>query len=367
MRYRAVISYYGARYVGWQRQKNGLSVQEELEKAMEKALKQKISTTASGRTDAGVHAEGQVIHFDAETSVPADKIPFAVNAYLPNDVSVLSCQTAPEDFNARFCAKRKTYCYKLYLSRQPRPMLETTHAHIVVPLDSAAMRQAADVIEGEHDFKCFQAAGSHVKGGTVRKIFGIELKFFPFEPQNQKPEALKNAQFFECKPQNAQNGGLKGIGGISGNLTKEPDEAPKNPHGEPSLFGTAVTADKSGQSGQSGQNIQSWQNVQSWQNAQKEKYDGLQPAADLGAEYAFADGTYKKNGFGVFDGTFEIYVTGNGFLYNMVRIISGTLVYAGLHKLNAADIAAILETGDRTAAGKTLPAHGLHLIRVDYR
>ena len=96
MRYAAVISYFGARYVGWQRQLNGMSVQETLEKALSRALGQEISATASGRTDAGVHALAQVVHFDAETSVPTDKIPFAVNSYLPDDVSMLSCERSEE-------------------------------------------------------------------------------------------------------------------------------------------------------------------------------------------------------------------------------------------------------------------------------
>ncbi|MDE7372706.1 MAG: tRNA pseudouridine(38-40) synthase TruA, partial [Clostridia bacterium] len=106
MRYAAVISYFGANYVGWQRQLNGLSVQEALEKAMEKAFGQEVAATASGRTDAGVHALAQVVHFDVETSIPTDKIPFAVNSYLPSDISMLSCEVAPDDFNARFSAKR---------------------------------------------------------------------------------------------------------------------------------------------------------------------------------------------------------------------------------------------------------------------
>lgn len=163
MRYRAIISYFGARYVGWQRQLNGLSVQEVLEKALEKTFGTKTAATASGRTDAGVHAEGQVVHFDADTSIPADKIPFAVNTHLPDDVSMLCCEVASDDFNARFNAKRKTYCYKMYISKHRRPMLEPTHEHVIVPVNLEKIKEACKVIEGTHDFKCFEASGSVIK------------------------------------------------------------------------------------------------------------------------------------------------------------------------------------------------------------
>ena len=175
MRYRAVVSYYGKHYVGWQRQLNGPCVQEALEKALSVTFGTPTQATASGRTDAGVHAEGQVVHFDADTAIPPEKIPFAVNTALPRDISMLSCEPVPDDFNARFSAKRKTYRYNIYVSRHRRPMLEGTHAHIVVPLDLAAMRECADIIEGEHDFKCFEASGSAVKS-TVRTVYSMRLE-----------------------------------------------------------------------------------------------------------------------------------------------------------------------------------------------
>ena len=201
MRFRAVVSYFGKNYVGWQRQLNGLSVQEVLEKALSETGAP-TQATASGRTDSGVHAEGQVVHFDADTAIPPEKIPFAVNTLLPRDISMLSCEPAEEDFNARFSAKRKTYRpaeedfnarfsakrktyrYSLYVSRHRRPMLEETHAHVVVPLDLARMREpldlarmreVADVIEGEHDFKGFEASGSKVKS-TVRTVFSVRIE-----------------------------------------------------------------------------------------------------------------------------------------------------------------------------------------------
>ena len=262
MRYRAVISYFGARYVGWQRQLNRLSVQEVLEKALEKTFGAKTSATASGRTDAGVHAEGQVVHFDADTSIPVDKIPFAVNTHLPDDVSMLSCQVAPDDFNARFNAKRKTYCYKIYLAKHRRPTLEPTHEHITVPVDIDKIKQACEIIEGTHDFKCFEASGSVIKN-TVRTIYSLDVS----------------------------------------------------------------VADL--------------------------------PCLSSGEEHRNQNGA-------IFDCELCISVTGNGFLYNMVRIIAGTLLYVGIGKLTPDDVRSILESGDRKRAGKTLSAKGLHLVSVVY-
>lgn len=261
MRYRAVISYFGARYVGWQRQLNGLSVQEVLEKALEKTFGAKTSATASGRTDAGVHAEGQVVHFDADTSIPVDKIPFAVNTHLPDDVSMLSCEVAPDDFNARFNAKRKTYCYKIYLAKHRRPMLEPTHEHITVPVYTDKIKEACKIIEGTHDFKCFEASGSVIKN-TVRTIYSIDVSVQDLPCSEKREERIQGGAIFDCE--------------------------------------------------------------------------------------------------------LCISVTGNGFLYNMVRIIAGTLLYVGIGKLTPDDVRSILEGGDRKRAGKTLSAKGLHLVSVAY-
>ena len=175
MRYRAVVSYFGKNYVGWQKQLNGVSVQEKTEQALSAVFGVPTPCTASGRTDAGVHAEGQVIHFDADTAIPPEKIPFAVNTELPRDISMLSCEPVADDFNARFAAKRKTYRYSLYVARHRRPVLDGTRVHIVVPLDLAAVRECAAVIEGEHDFKAFEASGSVVKN-TVRTVYSVEVR-----------------------------------------------------------------------------------------------------------------------------------------------------------------------------------------------
>ena len=242
-RYKITVSYLGTNYCGWQTQKNGTSVQSVLENAFSKLFGAKTAVTGSGRTDAGVHALGQVAHFDAETSIPAEKIPFAINTMLPEDVRVLSCEEVSSDFHARFQAKEKTYVYKLYLSPHLNPLKNATAENICVPLDFAEMEKAARFIEGTHDFRCFEASGSSVKD-TVRTV--------------EKVEIIKNGE-------------------------------------------------------------------------------------DV-----------------------EIRVTGNGFLYNMVRIITGTLLEVGKGDYPPEKVKEILAAKDRKMAGATARPEGLTLVQIRY-
>lgn len=242
-RYLLTIEYDGEDFCGWQRQDNAISVQQTLEEAFFKLCHQKVTLEASGRTDAGVHAISQAAHVDLTTTIPAEKIPYAINTYLPDSVKVMSCRVVPDDFHARFFAKKKTYLYKFYISPHLRPNYRKTHYQINYDLDVDKMKAAANKLVGEHDFKGFMAAGSSVEN-TVRTIYSLTIK--------------------------------------------------------------------------------------------------------------------QDNEF------FEIEVTGNGFLYNMVRIIVGTLLYVGCGKLTLDDIDSIIKTGNRKLAGITVPAHGLYLKSVEY-
>lgn len=168
------IEYKGTRYCGWQSQKNGPSVQEELAKALEKVCGHRVKLIGSGRTDEGVHALAQAAHFDTDCSIPDDKFPFAVNPFLPEDIRVTSSKQVPEGFHARYGAKRKTYVYKLYTSKIDSPIRRELFAHIPYELDVERMRQGAAHLVGEHDFSAFMAAGSSVKG-TVRRIYYIDI------------------------------------------------------------------------------------------------------------------------------------------------------------------------------------------------
>lgn len=237
------VQYKGTDYCGWQRQKNGLSVQEVLANAVRETTGESAVMHGSGRTDAGVHAIAQAVHFDTHTKIPMQKLPIAINAHLPSSVRVLSAQEVDAGFNARFDAVSKTYLYKMYVSSVSSPLREGLCAFVHRAPDLDRMRRAAEYILGEHDFKVFQAAGGHVKS-TVRTISALSI-----------------------------------------------------------------------------------------------------------SEQ---------------DGEISFEVTGNGFLYNMVRIMVGTLYYVGIGKIEPEEIPEILASGKRDRAGKTMPPEGLYLKRVRY-
>lgn len=243
MRIKIVLSYDGTDFCGWQRQTNGVSVQQTVEDAVFALTGEKTTVTASGRTDAGVHAAGQVAHFDTNANIPPEKFYKALNTFLPDSVKALSSEQVADNFNARKSAKRKTYEYSLYLADTDLPLKERYGTRVYGDVDVEKMRSAAKLIEGEHDFKAFSATGSNVKT-TVRTVYGIFI---------------------------------------------------------------------------------------------------------------------EQNGIDI-----KIRVTGNGFLYNMVRIIAGALVKAGKGEISESDIIKALETGERDLLGETLPAKGLCLIKAEY-
>ena len=242
-RIRMIVEYDGTNYAGWQRQTNALAVQQVLEEALSKLTRVPVTVTGASRTDAGVHALGQSVHFDTESRIPADKFAYALNTLLPPDVRVRRSMEAPADFHARFSSKGKRYRYLIYESPHAGALNRFTHAHTIYKLDDQRMRDEAAALLGTHDFAAFAASGSVVKD-TVRTI---------------------------CR-------------------------------------------------------------------------------ADL-----------ERRGEEI-----ELTVEGNGFLYNMVRIIAGTLISVGAGKLEPGAIRRAIETGDRLQLGVTAPAHGLTLMEVYY-
>lgn len=169
------IRYDGTRYSGWQFQKNAKTIQEVLERALKKILGKKIKLKGAGRTDAGVHAEAQVANFKTLTVLPLKRIIDALNSNLPNDILVSSAQIAPPGFDAQRSAKSKHYRYAVTTSRFVDPFLRHFVAKYSYSLNIGAMRRAAGLLEGRHDFKGFQASGS-AERSTVRRIrkIGIE-------------------------------------------------------------------------------------------------------------------------------------------------------------------------------------------------
>ena len=168
------VEYDGSAYAGWQRQINGLAVQQVLEEALSQACARPVTVTGSSRTDAGVHARMQMVHFDTSASIPPDKYPFVLNNLLPPDIRVQAAREVPAGFHARFLTSGKTYTYRILNNRHGSALLRNTHWHIPVPLDVPAMRDALSFLPGTHDFAAFQASGGSART-TVRTIDRAEL------------------------------------------------------------------------------------------------------------------------------------------------------------------------------------------------
>ena len=237
------IGYDGTEYAGWQRQENGLAVQQVIEDVIEKLFHEQVHVMGSGRTDAGVHARGQVAAFDFKHPIPVERLKMALNANLPADIRIYQVWEAEAEFHPRFNAKRKTYAYRFINGEIMPPEMRKYHTLVKEPLNIEKMQEALKLLEGEHDFLAFRSSGG-MNLSTVRTIYSAVL---------------------------------------------------------------------------------------------------------------------KEEGEG-----YRIEVTGNGFLYNMVRIIAGTLFEIGKGMLGLECITKALTTGRRELLGPTAPGAGLMLMKVDY-
>ncbi len=163
-RFKIIVEYDGGGFVGWQAQENGPSVQVAIEDAIHAFSGERMRIIAAGRTDAGVHARGQVSHFDLEKEITADKLQAALNAHLrPLPISILSAELVPDDFSARFSATKRHYLYRI-LNRRAPPALDRGQAwHVSVELDAEAMNEAAKRLIGRHDFTTFRAVQCQAK------------------------------------------------------------------------------------------------------------------------------------------------------------------------------------------------------------
>lgn len=242
-RVRLVVAYDGTAYSGWQLQPGVRTIEGELNRCLSELLGEKIQVIGASRTDAGVHALCNIAVFDTKARIPGEKISYALNQRLPEDIRIRSSCEVPGDFHPRKCESRKTYEYRILNSSFPVPT-RRLYAHFTyVPLNVELMREAASYLEGEHDFKSFCSAAAVVES-TVRIILDIQIR-------------------------------------------REGEEI-------------------------------------------------------------------------------VIQVCGNGFLYNMVRIIAGTLMEAGRGVFPPEHVKEILEARDRRYAGPTAPACGLTLIRYEF-
>jgi tRNA pseudouridine38-40 synthase len=206
-RFKITLAYDGTDYVGWQRQSNGLSVQEVIENALRELDGRDVAVAGAGRTDAGVHALGQVAAFTIHRALAADSLLRALNARLPDAIRVVSAEDAPAEFHPRFSTSTKTYRYRIWTGDVISPFEHRYAWHLRDALDVGAMVAAARVVEGTHDFAAFQATGSDV-ATTVREILvsriaecgsrfpdggsGIADFGFPGESSIYDPPAIDN-------------------------------------------------------------------------------------------------------------------------------------------------------------------------------
>ena len=237
------LMYLGTAYHGWQVQKRDVTVAETLENAAARVVGHPVKMTGCGRTDAGVHAKTYVANFYTASSIPTDRLPYALNTHLPEDIVVTSAREVHEGFNAIGSCVRKEYTYLIYNSRIRDPFYVNRAWFYPKHLDEAVMQEAASQFVGTHDFRAVRSVGTETKT-TVRTIYWCDV--------------TRNGELLELK------------------------------------------------------------------------------------------------------------VCADGFLYNMVRAITGTVLYAAEGKFAPEDIPAILESGDRTLAGPTVPPGGLYLTRIWY-
>lgn len=242
-RVRLIVAYDGTNYHGWQVQKNGITIESELNRCLTELLQEPIEVIGASRTDAGVHAMGNVAVFDTCSRMPAEKISYALNQRLPEDIRIQKSEEVDADWHPRYCDSRKTYEYRIYRGEFPMPLKRLYTLHIYYNVNLEKMREAAKYFVGEHDFKSFCQVGAQVKS-TVRTVYDVSI---------------------------------------------------------------------------------------------------IEEGADL-----------------------VIRVTGGGFLYNMVRIMAGTLLEVGKGKIEPGQILEIIQAKDREAAGPTAPAHGLTLIKYEF-
>jgi tRNA pseudouridine38-40 synthase len=179
-RVKLVLEYDGSNYVGWQIQQNGPSVQGRVQRALQELLELPVSVSAAGRTDAGVHATGQVVAFDSPKNLPSKAYWMGLNGLLPDDIAVVSAEEVDPAFDPRRWARGKRYRYRLSNRRSRSPMRRHTHWEIFQPLNLAAMQEAVGVLVGTHDFSGFRASDCQAMH-AVRKVTKAELSGTPGE------------------------------------------------------------------------------------------------------------------------------------------------------------------------------------------
>jgi len=215
-RFKLTIEYDGRPFVGWQRQDNGASVQATIEDAIKKfAPSENVRVTGSGRTDAGVHALGQIAHFDLEREMTPDQVQGALNYHMQprNTVAILKVETVDAEFNARFDALKRHYVYRIANRRAPLTFDAGLKWHVKTPLDADAMHEAAQVLVGQHDFTTFRHVACQAKSPVKT------MDYLTVEREGDEVRLLAGARSFLHHQIRSITGTLKLVG--EGNWTKD--------------------------------------------------------------------------------------------------------------------------------------------------
>lgn len=175
MRVKLIVAYDGTNYCGWQIQDNGITIEEVINRELSSLLGEEIAVIGASRTDSGVHALGNVAVFDTVTRIPAEKISFALNQRLPDDIRIQESSQVADDFHPRFCDTIKTYEYRIWNARFPNPIVRLYSKFVYYKIDVDKMQQAANYLIGEHDFKSFCSARTQVET-TVRRVTDINFR-----------------------------------------------------------------------------------------------------------------------------------------------------------------------------------------------
>lgn len=174
-RIKLTVAYDGTDYCGWQVQPNGMTVEEILNRELSALTGEEVKVIGASRTDAGVHAEGNVAVFDTETGIPAERIAYALNCRLPEDIVAVKSEEVPGDWHPRYQCSVKTYEYRILNREMPDPVCRRSTVHVSYPLNLGDMRRAAGYLKGEHDFKSFCSPHTEVKD-TVRTVHSLEIE-----------------------------------------------------------------------------------------------------------------------------------------------------------------------------------------------
>lgn len=178
MRVKITVEYSGTNYVGWQRQKNGRSIQGEIEESLKNLFNQSINIHVAGRTDAGVHAFNQVAHFDVQSKIKPEKISSGINHFLKNrenQISILNSEVVGENFHSRFSAKKRSYVYKILNRRSPSPLIHDRVWYIPYKLDLNVMKEASRYLIGKHDFNSFRSTQCQ-SNSSIKSIDSIKFE-----------------------------------------------------------------------------------------------------------------------------------------------------------------------------------------------